>query len=84
MRVWTSVWRRHLADEELSIGDYVLSGGELAAAVVVDVIARRIPGVLGNEDSALMESLAERTGFWIVRSTRGRPNFGVSAFRMLC
>jgi len=49
----------HLADEELSIGDYVLSGGELAAAVVVDVIARRIPGVLGNEDSARRESFSE-------------------------
>ena len=48
-----------LADEELSIGDYVLSGGELAAAVVVDVIARRIPGVLGNQDSALMESFSQ-------------------------
>jgi tRNA (guanine37-N1)-methyltransferase len=49
----------YLADEELSIGDYVLSGGELAAAVVVDVIARRIPGVLGNEDSAVMESFSQ-------------------------
>ena len=41
----------HLADEELSIGDYVLSGGELAAAVVIDVIARLLPGVLGNDSS---------------------------------
>jgi len=49
----------HLADEELSIGDYVLSGGELAAAVVVDVIARRITGVLGNEDSAVHESFSQ-------------------------
>ena len=49
----------HLADEELSIGDYVLSGGELAAAVVIDVMARRVPGVLGNEDSALMESFSQ-------------------------
>ena len=46
----------HLADEELSIGDYVLSGGELAAALVVDVIARLQPGVLGNADSAVWES----------------------------
>src|SRR5512142_469125 len=38
----------HLADEEVSIGDYVLSGGELAAAVVIDTVARLIPGVLGN------------------------------------
>jgi len=49
----------HRADEELSIGDYVLSGGELAAAVVIDVIARRMPGVLGNEDSAVMESFSQ-------------------------
>ena len=48
----------HLADEELSIGDYVLSGGELAAAVVVDAVARLLPGVLGNEDSALRESFS--------------------------
>ena len=48
-----------LADEELSIGDYVLSGGELAAAVVVDCVARLIPGVLGNEDSAQFESFEE-------------------------
>jgi tRNA (guanine37-N1)-methyltransferase len=49
----------HLADEEISIGDFVLSGGELAAAVVVDSIARLLPGVLGNEDSAVNESFSE-------------------------
>ena len=43
-------------DMELSIGDYVLSGGELAAAVVVDAVMRLIPGVLGNESSAEFES----------------------------
>ncbi|MBI2679950.1 MAG: tRNA (guanosine(37)-N1)-methyltransferase TrmD [Candidatus Solibacter usitatus] len=52
----------HLADEELSIGDYVLSGGELAAAVVVDAVARLLPGVLGNEDSAVFESFGEVSG----------------------
>jgi tRNA (guanine37-N1)-methyltransferase len=46
----------HLADEELAIGNYVLSGGELAAAVVIDVVARLLPGVLGNADSAVYES----------------------------
>lgn len=46
----------HLADEELSIGDYVLSGGELAACVVIDAVARLIPGVLGNQDSTAQES----------------------------
>src|SRR5580658_6598105 len=49
----------HLADEELSIGDYVLSGGELAAAVVVDCVARLQEGVLGNRDSAVYESFGE-------------------------
>lgn len=49
----------HLADEELSIGDYVLSGGELAAAVVVDTVARLLPGVLGNESSSVNESFTE-------------------------
>ena len=39
----------HLADDEFSIGNYVLSGGELAAAVVIDAVARLLPGVLGNE-----------------------------------
>src|ERR1700733_4297116 len=49
----------HLADEELSIGDFVLSGGELGAALVLDCVARLLPGVLGNEDSALHESFSE-------------------------
>jgi tRNA (guanine37-N1)-methyltransferase len=43
-------------DEELSIGDYVISGGELAAAVVVDAVMRLVPGVLGNEASSEFES----------------------------
>ncbi len=49
----------HLADEELSVGDFVLSGGELAAAMVIDCVARLLPGVLGNADSALQESFGE-------------------------
>jgi len=47
-----------LADEEVSIGDYVLSGGELAAAVMIDVVTRLLPGVLGNESSAVFESFS--------------------------
>jgi tRNA (guanine37-N1)-methyltransferase len=47
---------QHLADDELSIGDYVLSGGELAAAVVVDAVARLLPGVVGNSESTVNES----------------------------
>jgi tRNA (guanine37-N1)-methyltransferase len=49
----------HLADEEVSIGNYVLSGGELAAGVIIDAVARLIPGVLGNETSAVFESFQE-------------------------
>ncbi len=45
-----------LCDRELSIGDYVLSGGELAAAVIIDSVVRLLPGVLGNPDSAHFES----------------------------
>ena len=45
-------------DEEWSIGDYVLSGGELAAMVVIDAVARLVPGVLGHEDSAEQDSFA--------------------------
>jgi tRNA (guanine37-N1)-methyltransferase len=45
-----------LADQEISIGDYVLSGGELAAAVIVDATTRLLPGVLGHEDSNRYES----------------------------
>lgn len=49
----------HLVDEEISIGDFVLSGGELAAAVIVDAVARLIPGVLGEGQSVLSESFME-------------------------
>lgn len=48
--------REHLVDEEISIGDYVLTGGELAAMVLVDVVIRMLPGVLGCEDSARKDS----------------------------
>ena len=48
----------HLATDEISIGDFVLSGGELAAAMVLDAVTRLIPGALGNEDSAQNESFS--------------------------
>ncbi len=57
---------QHLADEELSIGNFVLSGGELAAAVVLDAVARLIPGVLGNEQSAAGESFEAPDGIGIL------------------
>jgi tRNA (guanine37-N1)-methyltransferase len=51
--------RQHFVTMEISIGDYVLSGGELAAAVVTDAIGRLIPGVLNNETSALFDSFQD-------------------------
>ncbi|OGW19195.1 MAG: tRNA (guanosine(37)-N1)-methyltransferase TrmD [Nitrospirae bacterium GWC2_57_13] len=51
--------RAALVDEELSIGDYVLTGGELAALVVIDAAARLLPGVLGDEESAYRDSFGD-------------------------
>jgi tRNA (guanine37-N1)-methyltransferase len=51
--------REHFVTKEISIGDYVLSGGELAAAVLVDAIGRLIPGVLNDETSALLDSFQD-------------------------
>jgi tRNA (guanine37-N1)-methyltransferase len=48
-----------LVDEELSIGDYILTGGELAALVVIDAAARLVPGVLGDEESAYRDSFGD-------------------------
>src|ERR1700736_516241 len=51
-----------LCDQEISIGDYVLSGGELAALVVIDAVVRLLPGALGNPDSARFESFGAEEG----------------------
>jgi tRNA (guanine37-N1)-methyltransferase len=51
--------REHLVDDELSIGDYVLAGGEAAAFVVVEAVTRLVPGVMGNEESADDESFGQ-------------------------
>jgi tRNA (guanine37-N1)-methyltransferase len=51
--------REHIVTKEISIGDYVLSGGELAAAVLIDAIGRLIPGVLNDETSALTDSFQD-------------------------
>lgn len=56
----------HLATDEISIGDFVLSGGELAAALVIDAVTRLLPGALGNEASSLHESFSFARNF-------GRP-----------
>jgi tRNA (guanine37-N1)-methyltransferase len=68
-----------LCDDELSIGDFVLSGGELGAAVIIDATVRLLPGVLGHEDSSLYESfglgddarLPDNTADGVPRSTHG-------------
>jgi tRNA (guanine37-N1)-methyltransferase len=52
----------HLASDSISIGPYVLSGGELPAMVLVDAIARRLPGALGSEESGLVESFSAELG----------------------
>ena len=46
----------YLADREISVGDFVLSGGELGAAIIVDAVSRLVPGALGNAASAQQES----------------------------
>ena len=51
--------REHLIDREISIGDYVLTGGELPAAIVTDTIVRLLPGALGDEQSALSDSFQD-------------------------
>jgi tRNA (guanine37-N1)-methyltransferase len=62
----------HLATEEICVGDYVLSGGELAAAIVIDAVTRLLPGALGNEASTINESFGEsELGATASRSGRG-------------
>jgi tRNA (guanine37-N1)-methyltransferase len=48
----------HLADREVSVGDFVLSGGELGAAIIIDTVTRLLPGALGNAASAMTESFS--------------------------
>jgi tRNA (guanine37-N1)-methyltransferase len=52
--------REHLVDDELSVGDVVLSGGEAAACVVIDAVTRLLPGAMGNDASPVTESFGER------------------------
>ena len=58
MKVMMNGLREHLVTDEISIGDYVLTGGELGAMVVIDSIVRLIPGVLGNQDSPILDSFS--------------------------
>jgi tRNA (guanine37-N1)-methyltransferase len=68
----------HLATDEISIGDFVLSGGELPAAMVVDAVTRLIPGALGNEDSAAIESFSE-PGEDVAEAQQGSAALSTSA-----
>ena len=60
----------HLATEEISIGDFVLSGGELGAALILDAVTRLLPGALGNEASSQNESFAAQDGSFREAETR--------------
>ncbi len=62
----------HLATEELSIGDFVLSGGELAAALVIDAVTRLLPGALGNEASSVHESFSDAISLPASADAEGR------------
>ena len=66
----------HLATEEISVGDYVLSGGELPAAIVVDAITRLLPGALGNEASTENESFREPSPGGVTSAVDHRPTSG--------
>jgi len=68
----------HLVDLEISIGDYVLTNGAIAAIVFVDAIVRLLPGVLGHEQSAVDDSFSD--GFWRHLSTLARQNFAAGKF----
>ena len=68
---------QHLATDEISIGDFVLSGGELPAAMILDAVTRLIPGALGNEDSTVNESFSELK----VDADRARPRESIRDLR---
>jgi tRNA (guanine37-N1)-methyltransferase len=63
-----------LADRELSIGDYVLSGGEMAAAVIIEAVTRLLPGAVGNEASTRQESFTENATAKIKIESAGVPD----------
>ena len=73
-----------LQPAEISLGDYVLNGGEVAAMVVVDAVIRLIPGVLGDEESSVDDSFSRGIGCWSWPSTLGRANIGGIAYPRCC
>jgi tRNA (guanine37-N1)-methyltransferase len=72
-----------LRPEQLSVGDFVLSGGEVAAMVVIDAVARLIPGVLGDAESAVDESFGPDGGLEYPQYTRPREFRGLSVPEVL-
>jgi len=62
--------RMHLVSREISVGDFVLTGGELSAMIIVDAVARLVPGVLGNAGSAVDDSFS--TAFWSIPIIRAK------------
>ena len=75
----------HLATDVVSIGPYVLAGGELAAMVVADAVIRKLPGALGHEESAVEESFTRRSrGRPSTRTTRARSTGAATRCRMCC
>ena len=73
---------RGLVDQEISIGDYVLSGGEMPAMVVIEAVARLVPGVLGNPESLDEESFAAACSS--IRTTRAPRSFAGCACPRCC
>jgi tRNA (guanine37-N1)-methyltransferase len=73
-----------LEPEEISIGDYVLNGGEVAAMVIIDAVIRLVPGVLGDEDSSASDSFSGRRR-WLefAQYTRPREYRGIAAPEVL-
>lgn len=72
--------REHLITREISVGDYVLTGGELAAAIITDAVVRLIPGAIGDEQSALSDSF--QVTCWLRRFIHARQIITVGKFRM--
>jgi len=72
----------HLADREVSVGDYVLSGGELGAAVIVDTVTRLIPGAVGNEASTRQESFTAHAEVALDAKFAGEGAFGLCSGRV--
>ena len=74
--------RDHLVDKEVSTGDYILTGGELSAMIMIDAISRLVPGVLGNNESASIDSFS--MDFWSTLIIRVPVITGAGRFPRCC